>query len=108
MRSLLAIVAAVLIVMPMCGRAAGYTGSGTIGMMQSAYGGWLLATNGPASNPDTCSNNYVLLLPSHPQYKELTAFLLAAYVASKPVNVYVDGCHSAGYKIFSFVFSTWN
>ena len=82
----------------------GYVGWGAVSYMQSAYGGWLLQFQGAVNNPDNCSQGeYVILLPTHPQYKELYTFLLAAHLTKEQLTVYVDGCHSAGYKLLSFV-----
>lgn len=75
--------------------------------MQNSYGGWIVLAAG-SPNPDSCALAHVLLPPTHSQYKELTAFLFAAYTTGKPVNIYVEGCHSAGYKQLSFVISNWN
>ncbi len=88
--------------------AAGYVGEGTIAFMQNAYGGWIMTTNGLNTNPDNCSINIVMLAQTYSQYKEVYSFLLSAYIAQKKVNIYVDGCHTAGYKLFSFVYTNWN
>src|SRR5712691_10720487 len=85
------------------GYAEGYAGPGTIAFIQNAYGQWILVTNGANSNPDNCSVNIVMLEQTHPQYKELYALLLGTFLAQKNVNIYVSGCHSAGYKLLSFV-----
>ena len=85
------------------GHADGYAGPGTITYLQNGYGQWILVTNGANSNPDNCSVNIVMLDRAHPQYKELYALLLGAYLAQKTVNIYVSSCHSAGYKLLSFV-----
>lgn len=72
--------------------AAGYVGNGTIKMMQNAYGGWIMHTNGAANNPDVCAKNTIILSSSYgPQYKEVYSFLLSAYTAVKPVQIYVNG-----------------
>jgi hypothetical protein len=85
-----------------------YVGKGTISVMQNAYGGWILKTNGTANNPDGCSKNIVILEGTHDQYKEVYGLLLSAYTAAKKVNIFVDGCHANGYKKLSFVYSDWN
>ena len=88
--------------------AGGYVGDGTIRMMQNAYGSWILITNGAEDNPDDCSKNTVILEKSLAQYEEVYGFLLSAYLAAKPVNIYVNGCDANGYKKFAFVYSSWN
>lgn len=87
---------------------AGYVGDGTVHFMQNAYGGWIFSTNGSDDNPDQCLNNTVILESSHQQYKEIYSFLLAAYTSGKEVNIYVNGCNTAGYKKLDFIFSAWN
>jgi len=72
--------------------------------MQSAYGGWILRTSGPQSNPDSCADGTMIILPpDHTQYKELFAVLLAARTAGETISIYVNGCHAAGYKVMSFI-----
>lgn len=88
--------------------ASGYTNNGTIKYMQQAYGGWLFSLTGSNSNPDQCQHNKILLTGTSPQFDQIYSMLLAAYLAKKPVNIYVSGCHSAGYKQFNFIFTDWN
>lgn len=88
--------------------AAGTYGNGTIDYFQSAYGGWIFSLNGSLANPDSCTKPHAILLPTHSQYKELTALLIAANVSGKPVHAYVSGCHSAGYPIVSYLSTNWN
>jgi len=72
--------------------------------MQSTYGGWIIKTSGAQSNPDACSyGDSILLLPNHPQYKELFVALLATRTAGETVSIYVNGCHAAGYKPVDFI-----
>jgi|SRR5882724_9535945 len=85
-------------------RAEGYIGGGTITYLQNAYATeWILFTDGTNLNPDNCSQNLVMLQRAHLQFKELYALLLAAFLTQKKVSIYVSGCHSAGYKLLSFV-----
>jgi hypothetical protein len=98
----------ILILVPNLSFATAYVGSGSIRTMQNAYGGWIINTNGSQDNPDNCSKNTVILQSDHGQYQEMLSFLLTAYAANKPVNVAVNGCHSAGYKKLVFVHSAWN
>jgi hypothetical protein len=87
----------------------GYMGAGQVAYMQSAYGGWLIFMSGipnPNPNPDGCSNNWGIFLdPGAPQYKEHLALLMSAQIAKTPINIYVAGCHGAGYKLLYFVLS---
>lgn len=85
-----------------------YLGSGEITVMQNAYGGWILGTSGINNNPDGCTKSSTILESSHTQYKEIYSLLLSAYVAKKVVNINVSGCHEAGYKKLSFVYTSWN
>jgi len=87
---------------------AGYVGTGTIRYLQNAYTGWIIITNGTAENPDACSKNIIYIDSNASQFKDIFSFLLTAYTAAKPVNIYVNGCNPQGYKLFSFVGSTWN
>ncbi len=86
--------------------AAGYVGNGAVKFIQNAYGGWIFSTDGADSNPDECAKNIIILNGNHAQYKELYSFLLSSFMAGKKINVYVNGCHSAGYKLLSFVYAT--
>ena len=82
-------------------------GPGQVAYLQSAYGGWLIFMSGipsPNPNPDSCPvNSGILLDPTAPQYKEHLALLMSAQIAKTPVNIFVAGCHSAGYKLLYFV-----
>jgi hypothetical protein len=84
----------------------GLMGSGQIQNMQSAYGGWLIFMTGTNANPDGCPTNIPLLIPSGPQetnYKELFAVFWSAQLTKTQVNIYVAGCHPAGYKLVYFL-----
>ena len=86
----------------------GYTGNGQIEFMQSAYGGWIMRLSAANSNPDGCSKDNILLLPSHHSYEEIYAMLLVAYSSGNEINVHVSGCADSGHKIFNFIFTAWN
>ena len=85
-----------------------YLGSGEITNFQNAYGGWIFGTSGANNNPHGCSKSSVILESSHSQYKEIYSLLLSAYLSRKIVNINVSGCHEAGYKKLSFVYTKWN
>ena len=85
--------------------AAGHIGVGQVQNMQSAYGGWLLFMSGTNANPDSCPVNIAILDPSFvpQQYKEYVALFMSAQIAKTPINIFVAGCHGAGYKLLYFV-----
>lgn len=85
--------------------AADYVGNGAIKFIQNAYGGWIFSTDGANANPDGCAKDIIILNGNHAQYKELYSFLLSSFMAGKKINVYVNGCHSAGYKLLSFIYA---
>ncbi len=55
---------------------------------------------GSQPNPDLCGSSFDLVIePNNTKLKSMWAMLLAAYMANKPVNIYLSGCSVGKYKL---------
>ena len=53
----------------------------------------LLIAQANMIDPDNCGRNDLYILwQGHPHYKEITAMILAAHFAKKPIHFYISGC----------------